>query len=86
MADGLKDRNLQDYYESMQKMFDTPGWKYLMEDLTKVHDTANTLSGITSLTDLDFRRGQIDILQLIISQPVVIAGAFQLLLDNEDEK
>lgn len=86
MAEGLKDRKLQAYYEAAQAMFETAGWKNLAEDLIAILDKANTLNGIASLTDLDFRRGQIDILNLVLAQPAVMSSAYQLLLDDEDEK
>ena len=80
---GLKDRDLQDYYESMQRMFETKGWKYLTEDLVKLHEAANTLAGITNMDELQFRRGQIHILGTVIAQPTVISGAYAVLLDND---
>jgi len=80
---GLKDRDLQDYYESMQRMFETKGWKYLTEDLVKLHGAANTLDAIGDMNDLSFRKGQIDILAKIIAQPAVISGAYAVLLDDE---
>jgi hypothetical protein len=85
MADGLKDRDLQDYYESMKLMFETKGWKYLTEDLVKIHAAANTLAEIATMDALQFRLGQIDILNKVIAQPAVIAGAYEVLLDNEGE-
>ena len=84
MADGLKDRNLQDYYESMIAMFSTAGWKYLSEDLAKIHDEANTLRGVSNEWELAFRLGQVDILTKVIAQPVVIPAAYDLLLAGED--
>ena len=87
MADeqrGLKDRNLQHYYESMLAMFETPGWKYLIEDLMKLHDRANTLMGIQTQSDLDKRLGQIDILSTVITQPIVIRNAYDTLLEEDN--
>ena len=83
MADGLKDRDLQGYYEALQTMFATKGWTYLTEDLVKLHEAANTLAGIATQSDLDFRRGQVDILAKIIAQPAVISAAYDLLLEDE---
>ena len=84
MADGLKDRNLQHYYESMESMFATPGWKYLTEDLTKIYDIAHTIEGVETMEQLQFRRGQIDILKLIAGQPAVISAAYEMLKADED--
>ena len=83
MADGLKDRKLQDYYESMGAMYSSKGWDYLVEDLTKILEEANTLNGVDSMESLHFRRGQIDIIHKIITQPAVIEVAYQTLLDDD---
>ena len=83
MADGLKDRNLQDYYESLQNMFATKGWSYLLEDLVKLRDAADRLNGIETMEILHFRRGQVDILNLMIAQSAVIRAAYQVLLEDE---
>jgi hypothetical protein len=85
MADGLKDRDTQDYYESMQRMFETKGWKYLTEDLMKLLDAANTLNGIATMEELNIRLGQVDILRKMIAQPAVIDAAYQTLLANDEE-
>ena len=84
MADGLKDRNLQDYYESLQAMFVTKGWKYLTEDLVKLHEAANSLDGIEDMKDLYTRIGQRDILTKVIAQPAVISAAYEMLLEDDD--
>ena len=82
---GLKDRDLQHYYESMEAMFVSPGWKYLTEDLQRIYERAHTIEGIDTLEQLQFRRGQIDILKLIAGQPAVIGAAYeQLKADDGD--
>jgi len=83
---GLKDRDLQHYYESMLAMFETPGGKYLLDDLAKLFEAANTLYGIKTLSDLDQRLGQIDILKKLIVQPAVIRAAYDLLLEEDNHE
>ena len=80
---GLKDRDLQDYYEAMQAMFATPGWTYMTEDLQKIYLTAYSIEGIENEAQLNFRRGQIDILKLVVAQPAVIDAAYEQLLAEE---
>ena len=82
---GLKDRNLQHYYESMEEMFTTPGWKYLLEDLQRIYEIAHTIEGIETAEQLHYRRGQIDILKLVAGQPAVISAAYEQLKADEDE-
>ena len=82
---GLKDRDLQHYYESMEELFTTSGWKYLLEDLQKIYETAHTIEGIETLEQLQFRRGQIDILKLIVAQPAIISAAYEMLKADDNE-
>ena len=81
---GLKDRNLQHYYESMEEMFTTPGWKYLLEDLQRIYEIAHTIEGIETAEQLHYRRGQIDILKLVAGQPAVISAAYEQLKDDDN--
>ena len=82
---GLKDRDLQHYYESMEELFTTSGWKYLLEDLQKIYETAHTIEDIETLEQLQFRRGQIDILKLIVAQPAIISAAYEMLKADDNE-
>lgn len=80
---GLKDRKLQEYYEELASTYGSKGWAFIISDLEKLHDEANTLNGIESMEGLHFRRGQIDIIKKIVAQPAIVAAAYQMLLDGE---
>ena len=82
---GLKDRDLQKYYEALLAMYSTPGWVYVTEDLQKIYDTGNSLEGIGSMEELHFRRGQIDIIRQIVAQPLVVRAAYDLMLMEDNE-
>ena len=60
--------NLQKYYEESFNMMSTQGWAHLLEDLNKLKDSLNNLSLVTDTQDLFFRKGQIDILDLILKR------------------
>ena len=60
--------NLQKYYEEAFNMMSTQGWADLLEDLQKLKDSLNNLSLVTDTQDLYFRKGQIDILDLILKR------------------
>lgn len=49
-------------------MMATQGWADLLEDLQKLKDSLNNLSLVTDTQDLYFRKGQIDILDLILKR------------------
>ncbi len=56
------DKELQRYYEEAFSMMATQGWQDLMEDILRVKNSYDTLSSVTETHTLDFRRGQMDIL------------------------
>jgi len=49
-------------------MMATQGWTDLLEDLQQLKDSLNNLSLVTDTQDLYFRKGQIDILDLILKR------------------
>lgn len=57
---------LQRYYEQAFSMMATEGWKDLMEDVQRIADSYDKLSSVTETHPLDFRRGQMDILNWLL--------------------
>jgi hypothetical protein len=56
------DKELTRYYEEAFSMMSTTGWADLMEDIERVKNSYDKLSSVTETHPLDFRRGQMDIL------------------------
>ena len=83
---GLKDRKTQAYYEALATTFSTPGWAHLVEDLQKIYEAAQSVEGITTMEQLNFRRGQIDILKLLVAYPAVAAASYDSLLEGDDDE
>lgn len=54
--------DLQKFYDDAFSMMATQGWQDLMEDILKVKNSYDKLSSVTETHNLDFRRGQMDIL------------------------
>jgi hypothetical protein len=75
--------NLQKYYEESFNMMSTQGWADLLEDLNKLKDSLNNLSLVTDTQDLFFRKGQIDILDLILKRKDTCEQVYEE-LQNED--
>lgn len=57
------DKELQRYYEDAFSMMATQGWQDLMEDVLRIKNSYDKLSAVTETQPLDFRRGQLDILE-----------------------
>ena len=61
------DKDLQDYYEARFDMMSTRGWKDLMEDVDKMSIQYNNLFEVSNEAQLNFKKGQIDILLWLLS-------------------
>ena len=62
------EQNLQKYYESSFEMMASQGWKFLLEDFDRLKASINDVTLITDTQDLFFRKGQLDILDLILKR------------------
>ena len=57
---------LQKFYDEAFTMMATKGWQDFMEDVKKIADSYDKLSSVTETHSLDFRRGQLDILNWLL--------------------
>jgi hypothetical protein len=75
---------LQKYYEDQFSLFIQPGWTDLIEDLQRIKDSINDLSLVTDTHDLYFRKGQLDILDLLLRRKHSCEEVYKQ-LEEEDE-
>jgi hypothetical protein len=66
-------KDLPKFYDDAFDMMAMPGWKDLMEDILKVKNSYDKLSSVTETHNLDFRRGQLDILNWLYG----LKGAYE---------
>jgi hypothetical protein len=66
-------KDLTKFYDDAFDMMATDGWKDLMEDILKVKDSYDKLSSVTETHPIDFRRGQMDILNWLYG----LKGAYE---------
>jgi hypothetical protein len=71
------DKELQVYYEEMFSMMATKGWSLLMEDFQALKASLNDLSTVADTQDLYFRKGQLDILNLVLQRKEICEKAFE---------
>ena len=62
------EKELQEYYENAFDMMASKGWKDLLEDFDKLKTNINNVTLTTDTHDLFFRKGQLDILDLILKR------------------
>ena len=68
---------LQKYYEDRFAMMATPGWRDLVEDIEKIIETVNQISGIDSEKDLHFKKGELSILTWLKTLKEVSERAYE---------
>jgi hypothetical protein len=67
-------------------MMSLTGWTDLVDDAKEIFKAVNNLAAVTSETELFFRKGQLDILQWMLSLKEGSETAYEQLLsgDNSD--
>jgi hypothetical protein len=68
---------LQKYYEASFNTFSTQGWKDLMEDFLTLKSSINDISTTTDSNNLFFRKGQLDILDLVLNRKAMCEQAYE---------
>ena len=71
---------LQRYYEDTLAMFNSQGWKNVVEDLTKLRTDYND---VRNCTNLERTKGQVDILDHVLGLPGLFERAFDQLKAEE---
>jgi len=61
------ERELQEYYEARFSTMATKGWQDFIEDTQNLFDTYNKINTAESFEEFHKRKGQLDILQWILS-------------------
>ena len=79
----LKDKDLQRYYEETHSTMSSEGWKYLLEDIAVMKDNYSSIFAVTPEANLDFRRGQLDIIMWLEGRRRFNELAYDQLLDEE---
>jgi hypothetical protein len=61
------DREEEKYYDDLQGMFMTDGWKELMKELSANALQINSVEATKDNNDLHFRKGQLNIISFILN-------------------
>ena len=77
------DKKLQQYYEERFSMMATQGWQDLMEDAQSMFDGINHVLAIQDEKDLHLKRGQLDLLQWLLSLKQVSEQSYEQLMSGD---
>ena len=72
----MQDKELQQYYEEQFSMFATKWWRDFIEDQQTLYDAVDDLSTVENEQTLWFRKGQLDILNLILDRAKTYEAAW----------
>ena len=70
-------KELQEYYENRFSTMATIGWKEFIEDVQALFNTYNNISTVDTHEELHKRKGQLDILQWVLSLKEVSEQAYE---------
>lgn len=76
------DKKLQDYYENMFSMMLSKGWKDFIEDLETLKTTCKDITTVKDANMLQYRLGQLDILDLILGRKSISEKVYEELLNE----
>lgn len=75
-------KELQRYYEERFSLMTTKGWLDLIEDIDKLKLSVADIATVKNGDDLQFRKGQLDIINWILTLKQVSESAYQGLKDE----
>ena len=78
------DKELQQYYEARFSMMSTKGYTDLLADVEVMIDERNNLMATQSLEDLNFRKGQLDVLHWIRTLKKLSEEAWEQMNNEEN--
>ena len=77
------DQKLQSYYENRFSMMATDGWKELIEDAEQMFKALNNVLPIQNETELHLKRGQLDILQWLLTLKESSTQSYEQLMSGD---
>ena len=77
------DKDLQEYYENRFSMMASEGWTNVIEDVQELFDVYNKINTADSFEEFHKRKGQLDILQWLLSLKQVSEQTYEELKNVE---
>jgi len=76
----------EQYFNNFFELFNTPGWKQLTEELKENAININNASAISTLEDLHFRKGQLNMLSSLVNLPETVEANYKEATSQESEE
>lgn len=76
---------LETYYNNYFDIFNTEGWKQLLEDFKSNANIINSVEATKDVDDMFFRKGQLNVLAHLINFEAITANSFEDLQNNPED-
>jgi hypothetical protein len=78
-------KQIQKYYEDRFSMMATQGWKDLIEDLETMLAATDNLSGVNTIEQLHFKKGEVSIMNWLKNLRDASAEVYEKLQEEGDD-
>ena len=73
------------YYNNYFDIFNTDGWKQLLEDFKSNANIINSVEATKDVDDMFFRKGQLNVLAHLINFEAITVNSFEDLQNNPED-
>lgn len=77
-------KEIQKYYEDRFSMMATQGWKDLIEDLETMLASTDNLSGVSTIEQLHFKKGEVSIMYWLKNLRDASGEVYEKLQEDDD--
>lgn len=78
-------KEIQKYYEDRFSMMATQGWKDLIEDLETMLATTDNLSGVSTIEQLHFKKGEVSIMYWLKNLRDASGEVYEKLQEDDED-
>lgn len=79
----LKDAALEQHYQDIFEMYGSRGWQRVQWDFAEMLKTHNSLSGINTEAELQYRKGMLDVMSQVVSHQDMHERAYAELVEEQ---
>lgn len=76
-------QELQTYYNNFFDLFNTEGWKQLVEEFNSEYDSM-TVESIDDQRDLDFVKGKLDVINRVVNFQFIIEKLYEQAEEDQE--
>jgi hypothetical protein len=84
MQPKLNDAEMEKYFQDLYGMYPTDGWKRILEDMAALTGIYQNVTDVETLEQLWFRKGQMDIINQILTHQDRSESAHAMALQDQE--